>query len=146
MGFTATEDAKPNEPHPDGLKCRSCSAEKASEWRGPAPKEYCSKGKCRKAATAAHRALKGTSCEEKLKELDADVDAMNERLEKLELKVDRRTKRHEDQLEEQGSRRRSSRSNRSSSRRCKRRLRALRASCTTRFPGVFRLDSALASS
>ena len=103
MGFTAAEDAKPKEPHPEGLKCRSCGAETASEWRGPAPKEFCSKGKCRKAAAAAHKALKGASWEDKLKEIDDDVAEMDERLQDLAATVERRTQRHADQLEKQAA-------------------------------------------
>ena len=49
MVFTSEEDAKPKEPHPKGLLCKSCGADKASEWRGPG-REYCSK--CKKHSQA----------------------------------------------------------------------------------------------
>ena len=42
MVFTSEEDAKPKQPHPNGLLCKGCGADKASEWRGPG-REFCSK-------------------------------------------------------------------------------------------------------
>ena len=86
MVFTSEEDAKPKEPHPKGLLCKSCGADKASEWRGPG-REYCSK--CKKQAAEARAALK-TDLH------DAQVKALTERLQSAEELIDKLTKRYEE--------------------------------------------------
>ena len=86
MVFTSEEDAKPKEPHPKGLVCKSCGADKASEWRGPG-REFCSK--CKKQAAEARAALKTDPH-------DAQVKALTERLQSAEELIDKLTKGYED--------------------------------------------------
>ena len=73
---------------------------RASQWRGP-DKRYCSKSKCKKAATAARRAAKGSSWEERLKDAESEMEAFEERLTTLEDTLERRSARYEKQLAEQ---------------------------------------------
>ena len=104
--------SKAKVPHAEGLPCLSCGALEASQWRGPA-KRYCSKGKCKKAATAALHGPKASASEEKLKEMADDIET-------LEATLESRSARYEERLAEQAqSRRRNSPSSRRISRPCR---------------------------
>ena len=86
MVFTSEEDAKPKEPHPKGLVCKSCGADKASEWRGPG-REFCSK--CKKQAAEARAELKTDP-------RDVQIKALTERLQSAEELIEKLTKSYEE--------------------------------------------------
>ena len=86
MVFTSEEDAKPKEPHPKGLLCKSCGADKASEWRGPG-RQFCSK--CKKQAAEARAAMKTDP-------RDAQIEALKERLQSAEELIEKLTKSYEE--------------------------------------------------
>ena len=86
MVFTSEEDAKPKQSHPKGLSCKSCGADKASEWRGPG-REFCSK--CKKQAAEARAELKTDP-------RDAQIKALTERLQSAEELIEKLTKSYEE--------------------------------------------------
>ena len=97
MVFTKEDEQRPKVAHDEGLPC---VVMEASQWRGP-DKRYCSKSKCKKAATAARRAAKGSSWEERLKDAESEIEAFEERLTTLEDTLERRFAGYEKQLAEQ---------------------------------------------
>ena len=86
MVFTSEEDAKPKQPHPNGLLCKGCGADKASEWRGPG-RDFCSK--CKKQAAEARAELKTDP-------RDVQIKALTERLQSAEELIEKLTKGYEE--------------------------------------------------